>query len=109
VREAIYKGATRPAMVMGVPLLPFLLVFCGSVLLGAWCGVLLTKWVPITLAAVGPATLLWLRLISARDDQRLHQVLLKTKLRSRLRNMRLWKSRSYGPLVLRGARDAYVR
>jgi type IV secretion system protein VirB3 len=48
-REAIYKGATRPAMKFGVPLVPLVLLFGGGMLVTMRGGVLVSWW---TAAAV---------------------------------------------------------
>ena len=39
-QEAIYKGATRPAMKFGVPLVPLVVLFGGAMLLILWGGLL---------------------------------------------------------------------
>ena len=107
--EAIYKGATRPAMKMGIPLVPLVVLFGSGMLLVLWIGTLLTWWiVPVVLFGLVPA-LAWMRLVTARDDQRFRQMYLALKLRLRDRNHRFWHSRSYAPYLYRGARDAFLR
>ena len=107
--EAIYKGATRPAMKMGIPLVPLVVLFGAGMLLILWIGTLLTWWiVPVVLIAFAPA-LAWMRFVTARDDQRFRQMVVALKLRLRDRNRRFWRSRSYAPYVYRGARDAFLR
>ena len=59
--EAIYKGATRPAMKLGIPLVPLVVLFGTGMLLIMWVGSLVTWWiVPVVLVASGPA-LGWMR------------------------------------------------
>ena len=107
--EAIYKGATRPAMKMGIPLVPLVVLFGGGMLLILWIGTLVTWWiVPVVLVAFVPA-LAWMRFVTARDDQRFRQMALALKLRLRDKNRRFWRSRSYAPYSYRGARDAFLR
>ena len=107
--EAIYKGATRPAMKMGIPLVPLVVLFGTGMLLILWVGTLVTWWVvPVVLAAVVPA-LAWMRFVTRQDDQRFRQLAVALKLRVRNRNRRFWRSRSYAPYVYRGARDAFLR
>jgi type IV secretion system protein VirB3 len=107
--EAIYKGATRPAMKMGIPLVPLVVLFGSGMLLVLWIGTLLTWWiVPLVLIAFVPA-LAWMRFVTARDDQRFRQMVIALKLRLRDRNHRFWHSRSYAPYLYQGARDAFVR
>jgi type IV secretion system protein VirB3 len=107
--EAIYKGATRPAMKMGIPLVPLVVLFGSGMLLVLWIGTLLTWWiVPVVMIAFIPA-LAWMRFVTARDDQRFRQMVIALKLRLRDRNRRFWRSRSYAPYLYRGGRDAFVR
>jgi type IV secretion system protein VirB3 len=57
-REAIYKGATRPAMKFGVPLVPLVVLFGSAMLVTLWGGVLVSWWtVPLVAAARAPSAL----------------------------------------------------
>jgi len=105
--EAIYKGATRPAMKMGVPLVPLVVLFGGGMLLIMWGGMLLSAWVAVAVVVSFVPALLWMRWVTARDDQRLRQIFVAFKLRLHDRNHRLWQARSYSPTLYRGARDAW--
>ena len=104
--EPIYKGATRPAMLLGVPMVP-LVILLGAGLLGVfWGAAVVGLWLSLViLAALGP-TALWMRRITATDDQRLLQMGLLARLHLAQRNRRLWQARSYSPTLYRGARDA---
>ena len=105
--EAIYKGATRPAMKLGIPLVPLVLLFGSGMLLVMWGGILVSGWVAVVvLAAVVPA-LAWMRYVTAKDDQRFRQMFVAAKLRLHDRNRRFWRARSYAPTLYRGARDAW--
>jgi type IV secretion system protein VirB3 len=105
--EAIYKGATRPAMKLGIPLVPLVVLFGTSMLLIMWGGALLSWWLALAvLLAVAPA-LAWMRFVTANDDQRFRQMFLAMKLRLHDRNHALWHARSYAPTLYRGARDAW--
>lgn len=107
--EAIYKGATRPAMLLGIPLVPLVLLFGAGALLIMWIGPLVTWWiVPAVLSAVGPA-LGWMRFVTRKDDQRFRQIFVATRLWFRDRNHGFWRSRSYAPYLFRGTRDAWLR
>jgi type IV secretion system protein VirB3 len=107
--EAIYKGATRPAMKMGIPLVPLVVLFGTGMLLVLWIGTLVTWWIaPVVLAAFVPS-LAWMRFVTSKDDQRFRQVFVALKLRFHDRNGRFWMSRSYSPYLYRGARDAWHR
>lgn len=105
--EAIYKGATRPAMKLGIPLVPLVVLFGSSMLVILWGGLLLSWWLAFAvLLAVVPA-LVWMRLVTAKDDQRFRQMFLAMKLHRQDRNHRFWHARSYAPTLYRGARDAW--
>jgi type IV secretion system protein VirB3 len=107
--EAIYKGATRPAMKLGIPLVPLVVLVGFGMLLIMWVGPLLTWWiVPGVLASIAPL-LGWMRLVTHKDDQRLKQLLIAGKLRWWDRNRRLWRSRSYAPYLYRRNRDVWHR
>ncbi len=105
--EVIYKGATRPAMKLGVPLVPLVILFGTGMLLIMWGGILVSWWIALgVVMAVLPA-LAWMRFVTAKDDQRFRQMFVALKLRIHDRNHRLWKSRSYAPTLYRGALDAW--
>jgi type IV secretion system protein VirB3 len=105
--EAIYKGATRPAMKLGIPLVPLVVLTGTAMLAMLWGGILLSGWVAAgVVLALGPA-LLWMRHVTAQDDQRFRQVFVALKLRLHDRNRRFWHARSYAPTLYRGARDAW--
>ena len=105
--EVIYKGATRPAMKLGVPLVPLVILFGTGMLLVMWGGILVSWWIALgVVVAVLPA-LAWMRFVTAKDDQRFRQMFVALKLRIHDRNHGLWKSRSYAPTHYRGARNAW--
>ena len=107
--EAIYKGATRPAMKLGIPLVPLVVLFGTGLLLIMWVGPLLSWWiVPVVLAGVVPA-LGWMRFVTNKDDQRFRQMFVAARLRLRDRNGRFWRSRSYSPYLYRGTSDVRLR
>lgn len=107
--EPIYKGATRPAMKFGIPLVPMVLLFGAGMLAMVWGGTLFSWWVvPAVLLVVGP-TAAWMRITTRTDDQRLRQVFLATKLRLANKNRRLWRARSYTPTEYRGTSHAWYR
>lgn len=96
MREAIYKGATRPALKFGVPLPALVGVFMPALVLAAWLGTLVhAGWAVVILAALVPLYA-WMRWTTRRDDQRLHQMALRWQLQRLNRNRTLWRgARSY--------------
>lgn len=107
--EAIYKGATRPAMKLGVPLVPLVVLAGTAMLLVMWGGILLSGWLAAAVVLATLPVLLWMRFVTRRDDQRFRQMFVAAKLRLRDRNRRFWRARSYAPVAYRGARDAWHR
>ena len=105
--EAIYKGATRPAMKLGIPLVPLVTLFGTGMLVVMWGGTLISRWIALGAIVTMVPMLVWMRLVTARDDQRFRQLYLSLKLRWHDRNRRLWHARSYTPTLYRGARDAW--
>eukprot|EP01035_Chromulina_nebulosa_P040648 gene40648-54962_t len=67
---ASYIGATRPAMKLGVPLVPLVILFGIGMLVIMWGGVLVSWWIALgVVVAILPA-LAWMRFVTAKDDQR---------------------------------------
>lgn len=107
--ETIYKGATRPAMKFGVPLVPLVVLFGTGMLLVMWLGVYGSGWAALAVVACLVPTFFWMRWATFQDDQRLRQQVLALKLRLPHRNTGFWRSRSYAPALYRGNRDAWIR
>lgn len=105
--ETIFKGATRPAMKLGIPLVPLVLLFGSGMLLIMWGGILVSGWLAVAVVLAWVPALLWMRFITSRDDQRFRQIFVALKLRLNDRNRRFWQARSYSPTLYRGARDAW--
>ena len=105
--EAIYKGATRPAMKFGIPLVPLVISLGGAMLVTMWGGAPWSWWVAVVVLAALAPVLAWMRFITAKDDQRFRQMFVAAKLRLHDRNRRFWHARSYAPSLYRGARDAW--
>ncbi len=105
--EAIYKGATRPAMKLGIPLVPLVVLFGTAMLLIMWGGALISWCVALVVVVAIVPALLWMRFVTAKDDQRFRQMCVAMKLRLHDRNGRFWQARSYAPTLYRGGRDAW--
>jgi type IV secretion system protein VirB3 len=105
--EAIYKGATRPAMKLGIPLVPLVVVFGSGMLLIMWGGILVSGWIALGVLVSFVPVLFWMRWLTSRDDQRFRQIFIAAKLRLSDRNRRFWRARSYSPTLYRGAFDVW--
>ena len=105
--EAIYKGATRPAMKLGIPLVPLVILFGTGMLLIMWGGILVSGWISLGVVLSFAPILLWMRWLTNLDDQRFRQIFVALKLKLHDRNRRFWCARSYSPNLYRGASDAW--
>lgn len=105
--EAIYKGATRPAMKFGIPLVPLVVLFGTGMLLILWGGLLLSWWIAAGVVSATFPALAWMRFATRNDDQRFRQIFVAAKLKLHDRNRRFWHARSYAPTLYRGASDAW--
>ena len=104
MQEAIYKGATRPAMKWGVPLMALVGIFMPTIVAGMWGMKFIGLWflaVPIVILV---PLYFWMRWVTFKDDQRLVQMLTSLRLRFISRNHTLWGARSYSPYRSRGAK-----
>jgi len=107
MREEIFKGATRPALVFGVPLVPAVLVGGLGILLTTYAFVLARSLVIAgALFIVVAAAWIWMYLVTRRDDQRLMQQLLRLRMRQSPAGLRVWGGRlSYASHALRNMTD----
>ncbi len=110
MQEPIFPGASRPPMKWGVPLMALVALFMPAAVLSLWLGVLLSWWA----CAAGPmacvAVFVWMRKVTANDDHRLTQAWMALRLTLRNPNRHLRQgTRSYSPIPLRGADDAWRR
>jgi type IV secretion system protein VirB3 len=105
--ETIYKGATRPAMKLGIPLVPLVVLLGSAMLIVMWGGTLLSWWVALGVGLSCVPALLWMRVVTAQDDQRFRQMFVAARLRLHDHNRRFWQARSYSPTLYRGARDGW--
>jgi type IV secretion system protein VirB3 len=106
-QEAIYKGATRPPMKFGVPLVPLVVMVSSGMLLMLWGGILVSGWIAFAVLVSFVPALAWMRFVTRRDDQRFRQIFVAIKLWLHDRNHRFWRARSYAPTLFRGTRDAW--
>ena len=105
--EAIYKGATRPAMKFGIPLVPLVMMLGCAMLTILWGGLLVSWWITAGVVAGLLPALAWMRCATHHDDQRFRQFFVAAKLSLTDRNRRFWHARSYAPTLYRGAKDAW--
>lgn len=109
--ERIHKGATRPALIKGIPLLPAIYLSLGGAIPAMWLWIVgaALKWPALNVCAALVvaaviAALLWLRRITRKDDQRVRQWVIAAQLTLWCSNRRLWGCRSYSPIDYRKQR-----
>ncbi len=97
LKDPVFKGCTRPAMLWGVPLVAFLLVG-GAMLIPAIWALLVRPPVGVALLFVMIPVFVGMRTVTKRDDQRLRQLALRLQMTLRQRNRAFWLARSYAPI-----------
>lgn len=97
-RDVVFKGATRPAMMAGVPIVPFILVVGIHLLLAIWAMVLVNLFVSFVILMVCVLNIFFLRHISSQDEQRLNQYLLRMRSVAGRRNKAHWGAHSVAPI-----------
>lgn len=106
MRETIYKGATRPVLLFGVPLTYAVLVLLGGIGIGMNLFVLTRS---LTLLAafivVTAATLGWMYVATRRDDQKVDQRVLRWSMRPTRRARQRWGCNSHAPGPSRRSRQ----
>jgi type IV secretion system protein VirB3 len=101
MRDIIFKGATRPAMVMGIPMLPLIVVGLSGVLLTLWALQLVGPLLAFAVLLATFACLVAMRVISKADDQKLNQMVLRLQSMAARRNANYWGAQSSSPLGYR--------
>lgn len=97
--DPIFRGCTRPAMLLRVPLLPFLLVTGTFAVSIVWSSYLVSGYLALFLAMLYAPILIAMRQVTRKDDQRLHQLLMQARLRlPQLLTRRRWDAYSFTPL-----------
>lgn len=90
--DTLFGGATRPAMILGIPLVP---AMCAAALI-VWAGVVFHMGIWLAVFPVGMV----MRAMAKKDDQTFRQLWLRFYCRVIRRNWnaRFWKASSYSPL-----------
>jgi len=100
-RDPVFRGCTRPAMFLGAPMIPVMLLIGASVLIGM-LGLFVSVFVPIAVIPIAVPIYAWMRTVAKADDQRLNQLILRLRMRVRMRaGRRFWGALTYVPLVFK--------
>lgn len=100
LRDPVFKGCTRPAMIWGVPLVAFLLVGGGMLIPAIWA-LLASPPVGVAIVLLIIPVFVTMRTVARHDDQRLAQRALRVRMTLRQRNCRLWSAHAYVPVRLK--------
>lgn len=96
LRDDIFKGCTRPAMLMGVPIGPFIGAVGSLLIAGMWTFIVSPVAALIVLSMLIPVVVT-MRAITRYDDQRLRQTFMRLRLRLLQHNRRFWGAHAYSP------------
>ncbi|MEX3844298.1 type IV secretion system protein VirB3 [Paraburkholderia sp. BR10882] len=99
-RDSVFKGCTRPAMLWGVPLVPFLMAG-GSILIPAIWVLLASPPVGVGIVLLLIPVFVTMRAVTRHDDQRLTQYVLRVRMGLRQRNRRFWGAHAYVPVRIK--------
>ncbi|WP_028203772.1 type IV secretion system protein VirB3 [Paraburkholderia nodosa] len=96
-RDPVFKGCTRPAMLWGVPLVPFLMAGCSILIPAIWV-LLASPPVGVGIVLLLIPVFVTMRAVTRHDDQRLAQYVLCARMGFRQRNRRFWGAHAYVPV-----------
>jgi type IV secretion system protein VirB3 len=98
MRDRIFKGATRPAMMLGVPIMPCIVVMGTFFILAMWTLVFAGLVAALSVLLVMVFVVAILRFMTAQDDQRLSQYAMYLRSRAHKRNRVHWGAHSMSPI-----------
>lgn len=100
LKDPLFKGCTRPAMIWGVPLVPVLMIGGGMLIPGIWA-LLASPPIGVGLLFLMIPVFVAMRVITRRDDQRFAQYALRLRMVLRQRNRHFWGVHAYVPVRLK--------
>lgn len=100
LKDPVFKGCTRPAMLWGVPLVSALMVGGGMLIPAIWA-LLASPPVGVGILLLMIPVFVAMRVITRNDDQRLAQLALRLRIGLRQRNRRFWGAHAYMPVRLK--------
>jgi type IV secretion system protein VirB3 len=98
-RDPIFRGCTRPALFLGAPMVPTI-ILTGLAILLAMLGLFVSPYISIAVITAYVPIYAWMRVVTKSDDQRLNQLLLRLRMRARmLSGRRVWRALTYTPVA----------
>jgi len=96
-KDPIIKGASRPAMKWGVPLMPLILAIALPAIVGVYAALFFNSLFILLFLISGPIILV-MRAMTAKDDQQFRLLWLKWRFRFGRRASNLfWRAATYAP------------
>lgn len=94
-RDPLFKGCTRPAMYLGVPLVPLVVATVTIILISVWT----TLFVSLALVPI----VVVMRQIAKSDDQQFRLLWLKLLFRviHYNHNAKFWRASTYSPIAFK--------
>jgi type IV secretion system protein VirB3 len=100
LKDPVFKGCTRPAMLWGVPLVPLLMIGGGMLVPAIWA-LLASPPLGVAILLLMIPVFVTMRAVTRHDDQRLAQRALRVRMLLRQRNRRFWGAHAYAPVRLK--------
>jgi type IV secretion system protein VirB3 len=96
--DPVFKGATRPAMMLGIPVVPLILVAGIHMLIAMWLFMAHQIMLVVLMGTSCAICIVLMRYITSQDDHRLNQYLLWVKSTALRRNANYWGSGTLSPI-----------
>ena len=100
LKDPVFKGCTRPAMLWGVPLVPFLMAGGGMLIPAIWA-LLASPPLGVAILFLMIPVFVAMRVITRYDDQRLAQYGLRLRMMLGQGNRWYWGAHAYVPVRLK--------
>lgn len=97
----VFKGATRPPLVMGVPLAPMVYLFLGTMIPFGFSVIFQIYGVAAVTGLMFLVAFLWMRRITKTDPWRTKQEMMRWRTRHNQGNTNIWGGVSYAPMRLK--------
>ena len=97
----LFKGATRPPMFIGVPLVPVVLLGMVTVLPMGWLIAFRLYYAALVMLLVFLGAFVWMRMVTKKDAWRTKQEIMRMRMRRNKGNEQIWGGVSYAPFVLK--------
>ncbi|RZT91177.1 type IV secretion system protein VirB3 [Advenella incenata] len=98
MQDRIFKGASRPAMIVGIPIVPFILLSGLHIIIAMWLMVFINILATLVVLLILAFEILALRKLSENDAYRLNIFLAWVRNSTFRRNAANWGTHSMSPI-----------